>query len=156
MKCEDIEALVGALLDGELSPSEAERARRHVETCARCGRRAKLVAALKKAVRRAPAPAAPPELKAVLLAQARAIRARRAEPRSAPWRSVWLRPSGIGAAAALAFAAAAVVVLARRPQQVVPIDWMLAAHDEYALTMPLSPAAQLSPRLAERLAEAGD
>lgn len=51
MRCDEMEPLLGPLLDGELEDEETERVRRHLAACAGCRERAAGLAALETAVR---------------------------------------------------------------------------------------------------------
>lgn len=153
MKCERMDELLSALADDELDAREALVVERHLQGCRACREKARRLSALKGAVRRAAAEDAPDGLKDALFAAAGRRRAAAPAPaRPAPWA---LAPRW-GLAAAFAAAAVAVVVVARPRDETVPLDFMLAAHDAYAMTMPLAPVEALTPDLAERLASQGD
>lgn len=159
MRCEDLDELLSAAADDELSAQEAASLEGHLRSCRRCRSRAKLLGAMKRAVRRAPASGLPEDVKNALLAEARKADARFPDPAPAlPAGPVWRRPASWGAAAMFAAGAVLAVWVWRGRAAVIPIDMMLAAHDEYALTMPLAQSAQVTPftpRLTECLAEAG-
>ncbi|HAH05866.1 MAG TPA: hypothetical protein DCM05_04940 [Elusimicrobia bacterium] len=139
MNCPDRD-LLSAYVDGELSPSEARELEGHLGACGRCRSKVKTFRALKAAVSAAaPAPAMPDDLKRTL----RGMAARRGEP---AWkRSLselafgWKSPA---AAAAFSLAAVLAVVWAvRRPapeREELPVEMLLAAHSEYAKTLPLA------------------
>jgi hypothetical protein len=105
----------------------------------------------------------PADLKADLLARARAAAGRKAARRRGEWLrrsaervSSLLRPAplaGFGLAAGLAAAAVVMVVRAGGgPVETVPLDEMLAAHRAYALTMPLNNQEATLTGLADALA----
>lgn len=152
MKCERMKELLSALVDDQLGRREALVVERHLQECRECRKDAKLLALMKSAAKRSGTVSAPGDLKANLLAEAKRRRAA-AEPPSL--RRAPLPVFGFGFAAAFAAAAALVVFVARGPEETIPVDFMLAAHDEYALTQPLAQPAEMTSVLADRLAGAG-
>lgn len=138
MNCPDKEAL-SAYLDRQASPAEARDILAHLEKCGACGSRLKVMKAMKAAVASAvDVPPMPEDLRRALEGLA---------PHREPgWRRFldelaagWRRPA---AAAALSLAAVLVMVWAARRsadrQRELPVEMLLAAHDQYALTVPLA------------------
>lgn len=152
MNCDKMDELLSALVDDELDAREARVVERHLQGCRECRQKAKVLAAMKGAAKRAGRVEAPADLKEALLAQAR-----RRAPAPAPRTAFALPGYRAGFAAAFAAAVAMVAVLASRgPEETIPVDFMLAAHNGYALTQPLAPVDALTPALAERLAADGE
>lgn len=144
MNCREMDELLNAFIDGQASAGERRLVARHVEECRACGQKLRLVVGIKASVRKLQAPPAPAALKAALRREA-------AKRRKAAWS--WPALPRWGLAAAFAAAAAVVVfVLAPSREEEVPVDALLAAHSEYALTMPLSPSESIYAGLAERVA----
>ncbi len=152
MTCDypEIEDCLEAYADAELAPAERRGLEEHARGCPECRRRLALALALKAAVRRAPAPAMPPELAASLHARAQRL------SRPPIWR-VWLaglrarRPAAYGLAAGFAAAAALLVVRLAQPETVtLPLDVLLAAHGDCVRAMPLAPEAAILSQLPGR------
>jgi anti-sigma factor RsiW len=141
MTCPDKE-LLSAFADGELASSEAHGVEDHLKECGRCRSRVKTLRALKAAVSAAaPSPAMPEDLRRVLQGMA-------ARPAASGWKRFFheLGAGWAGAATAAAFSLAAVLavvwVVRQRPpdrQEELPLEMLLAAHNQYARTMPLAP-----------------
>ena len=154
MKCEDMEEVLEAYADGEASARERLEVAGHLDACAGCRKNLRWISATKAVARGVPAPSMPEGLKRNLLAAAAAARGR---GRASGWldfaREIWAtRPWQVGTAAA--FAAAAVVVamrLAPLPVEELPLDAVLAAHNEYSRTMALSSQEQILSDLPERM-----
>lgn len=146
MTCPPFETL-SAFADREASPSETASLASHVPNCQACSRTLRGIAAERLSLAALAVPAAPADLNASLLALA---------PRPTWWGSLlselsagFANPSGAVAAAALA--ALAVMLWARsEPQPLVaelevPVEVLMAAHQRYALTMPLAPLETAPP-----------
>lgn len=156
--CQDMEEeLLEAYADEEVSAAERKRVSTHLHSCPLCRKKLRWIAASKASVRGAAVPAMPADLKRALLDEA--ARHRRAkepglwERAGEFWRT---RPWEIGFAAA--FAATALIAAVRLSvgeTQPLPLDAVLAAHNDYVRTMPLSSQDQLLPDVSERL-DAGD
>ena len=157
MRCEEMPDLLSAVVDGEAGVRERALVDDHLSDCAACRRELRLLRGMKAAIRPVDSPPIPAGLKAALLREA----ARR-KPSVA--RGVWpglaerlrVRPLRYGLAAAFS---AAVLLIALRfsagRDEEVPLAAMLAAHDDYALTMPLAPREQIYCRLSEAIAAEG-
>lgn len=152
--CPDHETL-SAFADGEARPWEAAAARRHEQGCAACRARLASLRAAKAALAGYQAPEMPAELRASLRRLARPAR-RSLISRLSGLASPRARPAG---AAALAAACWALLLwardagLLRRPIGL-PAEVLAAAHYQYALTLPLAPAEDLSSELPPALASA--
>jgi len=140
MNCPDKEAL-SAYLDGEAEAPEARALAAHMEECSPCRSRINVLKALKAAVSAAvPVPPMPDDLRRALQGMVR---------RPEPWWKRIIEEAGAGLmrpAAALSFSMAAVLALTwvvrnRRDERrldELPVETLLAAHNQYALTMPLA------------------
>ncbi len=133
MNCQEMQEKIGAFADGEASPREAWDVDRHLDACRACRRSLRLALSLKAAIRRAPSPALPAELRASLLKEAAL-----AEPSRKSAGSRILRPLGFGLATAMAFGALALVVRFWAAEDEVPMEVILAAHEDYERTRPLA------------------
>ncbi|MFH1723569.1 MAG: zf-HC2 domain-containing protein [Elusimicrobiota bacterium] len=179
MNCPEFESL-SAYIDGEAAPGEAGLVKTHLDGCARCRLTLRTLRTGKASLRALPVPAMPSDLRAVLGslaprplgrgAQAWKGSAPRRGPAATPeaggfWRTV-VREVRAGLAhpvSALSFAAVASVALffwARgsgmlMPRLDLPADLLMAAHNQYALTVPLAPADKILTDLPRQLAAAG-
>ncbi len=161
MKCNEMKDLLEALADGQAKELEKKTALAHVESCTACAKTLRWLSASKTAMRSVPLPDMPADLKSNLLAAARSADAARANAAAAgPWaffERLWsVRPWQFGLA--FAGAAAAVILIARlaaNRSDVLPLDAVLAAHNEYERTMPLSSQEQLLSELPEHMAAGG-
>lgn len=134
MPCEAFEDLLSAFIDGEAAASEAARAREHLAGCRSCRRHVEILQAMKAASRNDSLPKMPEDLRRTLLTEARRRDAARQRPSLWSW-----RPLRYGLASALACASLLVVVAVRQSHKdEVPIDVLLAAHNRYAMSMPLA------------------
>lgn len=158
-KCEELEELLEAYARKEISAAEHKTVSHHLESCAGCRKQLRWIEASKAVIRGVPAPAMPADLKRALLDEA----ARHRRAKEAGWLGrageFWrTRPWEIGFAAA--FAAAAVVLVGRfyvSDTQPLPLGAVLAAHNDYVRTMPLSSQEPLVPDLSDRIdGEEGD
>ncbi len=127
------EELLTAFADGAATSDEAARVSRHLESCADCARELRWLKAGKAALAALPRPALPPELRAVLMNEAK----KRQRTRLKEFLS-WLTEASLPRGLGLAFAAATVFLLAGRSEEV-PLEDLLAAHEEYAATLPAAP-----------------
>ena len=122
--------LLSAFVDGELSGEELSRVNAHLEACASCREEALSLRATKRLLAGAPRRAMPPELVAAIEA-----RLERPKPPFAWLRGFTAAPRYWAPAAALAAAAVLMTVwthvLARDPDQYVPLEPLLAAHARY-------------------------
>ncbi len=73
MDCREVEALLGAYLDGELDLGRSVEIERHIETCAACEASMERAGALKSAVARAPYFTAPESLRRKIATPRRAM-----------------------------------------------------------------------------------
>ncbi|MDE2236908.1 MAG: zf-HC2 domain-containing protein [Elusimicrobia bacterium] len=134
--CERMNELLGAWLDGAATAEEAGAVGAHLASCAACRAQVRWLKALKAGVGACDVEM-PARLKASLLARARAADRRRALRRRLREAAAALhRPLAVLGLAA-AFAAVLLVLRARRVDTI-PVSEMLAAHDSYALTLPLA------------------
>ncbi|MCX5789281.1 MAG: zf-HC2 domain-containing protein [Elusimicrobia bacterium] len=144
--------LLSAYVDREANPSEERRVDLHLADCAACRAQVRSLGRLKAAVRNQPVPPMPADLRESLMAMARAAQRRAdggfAARLSAAWREAL--DASARAAAALrarpawgAALAALLLTVAWGGWQLnrrtfVPVDLILAAHNQYARTMPLA------------------
>ena len=154
MKCPEPEVL-SAYADREASPEERGRVERHLAGCPACRTSLSVLVRLKDSVRLQPDPPMPAALRAALDSMAAEI------PRAevVAWREslfagwIHLRPAwGLG------LAAAGVALLAwsggDRDAENVPLDLILAAHRQYALTLPLAETESILSQLPGLMARA--
>ena len=155
MSCPPFETL-SAYADKECLASEREALAAHLPACPACARTLRGIAAERRALAALAVPAAPADLEESLLALA---------PRTGRWgallaelRAGLFQPSGAIAAAALA-AAALMLWTRQEPAPVVaelevPVEVLMAAHQRYALSMPLAPPETAPPPAQLQLAGA--
>lgn len=159
MSCQEMEELLSAYVDRQASGEEEAAVARHLEYCGDCRREVRLLGAIKRGVGRVPSPVIPQDLRAALLGEARRVEAlsRRGLWRrlAREWSAVFGKPLGWGLAAAFAAAGVAIVVRISSPGDEIPLEVMLAAHDEYAMTMPLAPRELILSDLPEPAAAGG-
>ncbi len=140
MSCEMMRELLEAYADRQASAAEAAQVESHLESCAACRKGLRWIAASKIAIRQVETPAMPKDLKRALLEEA----ARRQPAVQMGWLRIlcelWQKhPWQAGLATACA--AAAVLLIARLSgprSETLPLDVVLAAHNEYARTLPLA------------------
>ncbi|MFA5139303.1 MAG: zf-HC2 domain-containing protein [Elusimicrobiota bacterium] len=142
MRCPDNEQW-SAYADREAEPEEARSLEAHLSGCEVCRLTLRSLRAAKRVLGAEPVPAMPADLRRSLR---RSIRDMRPAPDERSWRILlggWLRPA---AAFSLAAAALLFVLWMKRPvprpteAQAVPADLLLAAHDRFAMTIPLASA----------------
>lgn len=157
MSCDKFEEKISAFVDKELSDSDAEEISRHIEACGRCRREALVQEKMKSVARTIKAPPMPDSLRQALLAQAAKIQRRET---FSWWRwlaAQWQIPSiRYGAASAFAAASIAFAVVSSGRDEELPLDVLLAAHDQYSMTMPLAPAEAVLARLPEKMSSTQD
>ncbi len=130
--------LLSAYIDREATPAEERRVQLHLADCEGCRRALRLLGRLKVAVRSQPVPPLPADLRASLEGMAVSVR------KPTGWRAFWefalVLPGRRMSYAAAAALAGALCVLAwrQRSATVIPVEVILAAHNQYALTMPLA------------------
>jgi hypothetical protein len=117
----------------------------HLASCGSCRARLRTLRALKAAAARAVVvPPMPADLAEKLLEMGPR------EPEPWPWRRAlggWIwRPSAVVSMGLAAFAAA-IWAFHRGEAEVLPLETLLAAHDQYALTMPLASAEAIVARM---------
>jgi len=151
--CQEFVESLTAYADGRASEAEAREVSRHLEGCGACARELRWMKAGKAALGALPRPALPPELRAALLKEAAK---RRGSPLRGFW--AWLASPRVGAPVGLAFAAAAALLMLRhyRGAEEIPLEDMLAAHEEYALTMPAAAQDVLYLQLGVRVEGGSD
>jgi anti-sigma factor RsiW len=156
--CQDMGQLLEAYADEEVTAAERKIVSLHVHSCPLCRKKLRWIEATKASLRGVAAPAMPADLKRTLLDEAaRHRRAKEVPGFLGRLQGIWhTRPWEIGFAAA--FAATALIVAARLSvgeTVVLPLDSVLAAHNDYVRTMPLSSQDQLLPEVADRI-DAGE
>ncbi|MBI4425353.1 MAG: zf-HC2 domain-containing protein [Elusimicrobia bacterium] len=156
--------VLSAYVDREANPSEERKVDLHLADCAGCRARVRTLARLKTAVRNQPLPPLSPDLRRALERAARQARqgwgARLAESAAraagALGEALRARPlAGLGLAGILAALAWSGWRL-RAPATVLPVDLILAAHNQYALTMPLASTERILSELPVQISQAGD
>lgn len=148
MNCPDAE-LLSAVLDGEASEAETRSLDRHLGGCAACRSLAAELRGLKAALEAQPVPPMPGDLRASLERMAAEVSRPRAPARA------WLRAGLWRPALALSLACAALLLaVIRRPGPEIPLDLVLAAHEQYERRLPLAPTEQILAGLPGRLARA--
>lgn len=170
--------LLSAYVDREANPSEERRVGLHLADCSACRAQVRALTRLKVSVRNQPLPAMPAELRKELLAAARAADRERELERAGPFdllrsgawlealsRLLPLRAYGPGWAAAAAALLVAIGLGAWRVTRAagtpVPVDFILAAHNQYVRTMPVAPTEKIMAELPVQISyaapeEAGD
>ncbi|MBI5201109.1 MAG: zf-HC2 domain-containing protein [Elusimicrobia bacterium] len=153
--------LLSAYVDREANPSEERRIDLHLADCGACRSRVRSLGRLKTAVRNQPLPPLPAALKADLLALARDAQARA----EGSWRGrikafFELLAASVATPAGAAAAAALLLALAWGGWRFgagtnVPVDFVLAAHNEYARTMPLAATERIMTELPVQITSAG-
>jgi anti-sigma factor RsiW len=158
MRCKKYAELISAFVDGELGRGEKDVLEAHLSVCPACARRLRFFTASKRVAAFSAVPEMPSELTAALLQEASKRRSRKSfwNRLFGSWEFPGLRPlvfgpAFFGSAAAALAAAVLIFVWNRGRSESVPLDWMLAAHSEYELTMPLSQASEIVPNLTARL-----
>lgn len=156
--------LLSAYVDREANPSEERRVDLHLADCAGCRAQVRTLARLKTAVRNQPLPPLPAEVRRAL--ERAALEAGPRSAWSGPWGPAARAAGALGLARlrpAAGFAlAGALGLLAwggwrlRGPRTVVPVDLILAAHNQYALTMPLASTERILSELPVQLSQSGD
>jgi anti-sigma factor RsiW len=145
MTCPLWEDQLNAFVDGELHGSEKEDLIHHLRSCAACQRGRELLVIIKQSVSVAiPCPQTPPELSMELLRKAAEIK----RPSLKEPRFTWPLSWGLGLAFAAALIAFGLGIFQRPPQkQELSLNWILAAHNKYAMSLPLSQQELALPRL---------
>ena len=147
MICSDKE-LLSAYLDGETNRSQSDAVRLHLEGCAGCRTSLAAMKSSKKSLASLAVPSIPPELAAALSGMARSVQTPYA---AAP-------PSARGKILSAALAACLALVFWARHEGFfvvrldIPADLLIAAHNQYALTVPLAPAEKIMAEMPVRLA----
>jgi anti-sigma factor RsiW len=152
MPCKDFEDALSAFADGRCEPAERTLVESHLTSCGDCRTYLRWVQGLKKAVGRIPMPSAPEDLNAGLTKRHNNIPLTLPSPQRKEGRH-WILPRlSWGLAAACAGLA---VIFALRHYQAPPrlsVDWMLAIHNQYQLSIP-APSKELAfSNLADHLA----
>ncbi|MBI4387368.1 MAG: zf-HC2 domain-containing protein [Elusimicrobia bacterium] len=146
MSCEP-EDVLSAYADGELDPARRARVDAHVSGCGSCKTTVRLFARFKEGLRSEAAPEMPASLRRSLEEM---VGARDAPTgwldRLASSNFVWRR-AVVAALCACAVLAAALWRGSVFGDVEVPMDLVLAAHDRYALTMPLASQETILARL---------
>lgn len=161
MDCKGFEDLISAYADGETTREESRQVEAHLKACQACTLSLALARRSKAVLASMPAPEAPADLKASLMAAAAlSDEARTAGvfKHLAPWRQAQAEAARASGPASLdqvrgwlaslsprhrfAFGLAAFLLVGfwfgRPRDEAVPIDLMLSAHRQYALAQPLA------------------
>jgi anti-sigma factor RsiW len=127
----------------------------HIQVCPACARQLRWVSTLKAAVRGAPRPALPAELRAELMKKAREAGALHTSWLDS-WRFSWRWAAGFGFASAFA-AVVAVLVFGRfsTGTEELSLDEVLEAHSRYQLTMPVADREAIFTDLGLQLSQGG-
>lgn len=154
--CPDRESLC-AFADGEAGTQE-DILRRHAEHCVSCRRRLELIRASKAALGALPAPAMPRDLALRLAAMRPAGPVPREAGHGMSRSHLFAALRSRSSVAAMAVVACLALVLWVRQEGLllarldVPADLLIAAHHQYALTLPLSPQEKILSEMPVRLA----
>jgi anti-sigma factor RsiW len=156
-------------VDREANPSEERRVDLHLADCTACRAQVRSLGRLKAAVRNQPVPPMPADLRESLMAMAGAAQARAEGGFAARLSAVWRLAVETSAQAAALLrqrpawgAALAGLLLALawggvrlNQRTVVPVDMILAAHNQYARTMPLASTEKIMSDLPVQISYAG-
>lgn len=151
MICPDHEGL-SAHLDGEDAGLPRDEIERHVESCPACRRTLQAMRAAQAALRAHPVPAMPRDLAERLSSLSPSPEGR------APLEGTGAGPFNRRSVMALAFAACLAIAVWSRREGILaarlelPADLLMAAHNQYALTMPLAPSERIMTEMPVRLA----
>lgn len=150
MTCHSQEERLNAFVDGELKGSEKNEFALHLKNCGNCRKEIAILSALKKSVGASlSCPETPTNLSAKIIA---ALEMRRPKEKNRPMRPALAHPFswGMGLVFAMAMLMIATGIFKKNhPDNSVSLDWILAAHNEYAMSLPLSQGELALPR-AER------
>ena len=161
--------LLSAYVDREANPSEERRVDIHLADCGACRARVRSLGRLKTAVRNQPVPPLPAELRQDLLRLAREADARVrgnlwsrvAEALESAGKALSQAPAAFrqrpawGAAAAAALLTLAWGGWRLQVRTTVPVDFVLAAHNQYSRTMPLAATEKIMSDLPVQITYAG-
>jgi len=151
MSCPDA-ATLSAFVDEETDRRETRTVERHADGCPLCRRKLASMRAAKSALRALPVPPLPADLAAELASLGGGVE--RAGVLQVLREALFSRRT----LAACALAACVVLMLWVRQAGLlvarldVPADLLMAAHNQYALTMPLAPSEQILSEMPVRLA----
>ncbi|MFH2203213.1 MAG: zf-HC2 domain-containing protein [Elusimicrobiota bacterium] len=151
MSCPKFDIL-SAYIDAETGGVQTRSVEAHVDECAACRRKLASMRAAKTALRELPVPALPADLAAELAALGGGV------PRRGMLEVLRTALSMRNTVAAFALAAGIAFMLWVRqagllvPRLDVPADLLMAAHNQYALTMPLAPSEKILSEMPVRLA----
>ncbi|HBL17958.1 MAG: hypothetical protein A2X36_06575 [Elusimicrobia bacterium GWA2_69_24] len=156
MNCPDFE-VISAYSDGEATPEEVRVVAAHVRECESCFLRLRSVESAKLALRRVPAPRLPRDLRRTLLEAGPGLGDGRAAWRRflEELRAGLLHPASvfsIGAAVVAAFLFWGRNEGLLTPRIELPADLLVAAHNQYALTLPLAPTERILTEMPDQIA----
>lgn len=148
MTCEVWEENLNALVDGELSGTEKEKTLIHIAQCPACRREKEILLLFKKSAASVEhIPAMPESLGQEIISSLK-----RKELSQTRLKRAW--PLRLSLVASLGFAAAMALFLfkfqfSHEPSRGPSLDWILAAHNEYAMSLPLSQTELALPGVEE-------
>ncbi len=148
MTCEVWEENINALVDGELTGTEKEQTLMHLAQCPACQKEKEILLLLKKGAASTEYIPAMPES----LAQEIISSLKRKERPQNQIKHAW--PLRLSLTLSFGFAAAMALLLFRsrffpKPSSEPSLNWILAAHNEYAMSLPLSQTELALPRAEE-------
>ncbi len=155
MTCETWEENLNALVDGELKGDEKEKTLLHLSQCSSCQKEKELLLLLKKGTASAKyIPATPPSLAQEVISSLKPKNASPA-PNQNPWAFRFTFIGGLGFAAAMTLLTLRSRLFPATPKEPISLNWMLAAHNEYAMSLPLSQSELALPVIASKSEKAG-
>jgi anti-sigma factor RsiW len=137
MTCEVWEENINALVDGELKGTEKEKTLIHLEKCPTCQKEKEILLLLKRGAASIEyIPAMPESLGQEIISSLK-----RKEIPQTRLKHAW--PLRLSLVASFGFAAAMALLLFKtqflhKPSREPSLSWILAAHNEYAMSLPLS------------------
>ncbi len=155
MTCEIWEENLNALVDGELKGEEREKTLLHLSQCPTCQKEKEILVFLKKgSASSRNIPAMPQNLPQEIISSLKLKESLSSQNQNPRFFRLALIGS-LGFATAIAFFLLRTRQLSTPPSQAVSLNWMLAAHNEYAMSLPLSQAELALPSVNQDSGKAG-
>jgi anti-sigma factor RsiW len=155
MTCEIWEENLNAFVDGELKGEEKEKTLLHLSQCPSCQKEKELLLLLKKGAASANhIPATPQSLGQEIISSLKSENfPPKRNPNPRPFKLTLI--GGLGFAAAAAFLVLRSRLFPAPPPEPVSLNWILAAHNEYAMSLPLSQTELALPSFDKNSGKAG-